>query len=197
MIVQRLAAGCPDATVDQRFDRAHGRAPNEHDKAADASYQALMQRYKKLKHAKRRLLRGASADGAATPPLGGGSFSGSSPAGARPSGGSSVPPSPLLQSQDPRQPRGAGAAGKGGLGPAAKHAAAARWPRAPRERTTQRPSRCVPGAGGAVCAAVRRKVLRNVLAGAAAVREPASARKEARVRAVLLVVDDEGVAARE
>ena len=43
-----------------KFDRQNGRPPTEQDKIADLTYQGLMARYKRLKHAKRRLVRGGS-----------------------------------------------------------------------------------------------------------------------------------------
>lgn len=40
-----------------RFEQSFGRAPTENDKSADPGYQTLLARYKKLKHAKRKLER--------------------------------------------------------------------------------------------------------------------------------------------
>jgi len=42
-----------------KFDKLHGRPATENDKIADLTFQGLMARYKRLKHAKRRLIRGA------------------------------------------------------------------------------------------------------------------------------------------
>jgi hypothetical protein len=49
------------------FDRAHGRASTDHDRNADLHYQGLMQRYKKLKHAKRKLMRSATSPASLSP----------------------------------------------------------------------------------------------------------------------------------
>ena len=43
------------------FDKANGRVPTEMEKAKDLTYQTTLVRYKKLKHAKRKLLRGVDA----------------------------------------------------------------------------------------------------------------------------------------
>jgi hypothetical protein len=42
-----------------KFERLNGRPSSEQDKVADLTYQGLMARYKRLKHAKRKLLRGS------------------------------------------------------------------------------------------------------------------------------------------
>ena len=50
------------------FETLHKRPPTDQEKAADPAHQQLIQRYKKLKHAKRRLARGSSA-GLTSPPI--------------------------------------------------------------------------------------------------------------------------------
>ena len=42
-----------------KFERHHARPASEADKVADVTYQGLMARYKRLKHAKRKLIRGS------------------------------------------------------------------------------------------------------------------------------------------